>query len=225
MPPCRLIVSLKMPPCQLSLQKCLLVCWLSLWKRPSSIVSLKLTPLLIDCLSESDSLLIISPKVPPLPINRFSESESLLSAPLSIVSLKINPCWLTVYSKNVPLSIKQQRSACRKCRIWEQQKEDNSIWMKQSEFQLYTFNFKLAFVRCCQAGFFIFFIRSVVFDFQMWYLVWRQFTSRALNIFFDGIFRHGWFGMCTPSCILFMYQFKPTSRATFIKKYLWNNYG
>ena len=79
-------------------------------------------------------IMIVSPKVTHCLL-------SLWKCPhcRSIVSPKVNPCWLTVYYKSVPSSIKQQRSTCRKCRIWEQQKEDNSIQMKQSDFQLYMF--------------------------------------------------------------------------------------
>ena len=63
------------------------------------------------------------------------------------------------------------------------------------------------------------------FSSEVWFLIFRCDISFDNNLlvelyfyFFSVIFRHDWFGMCTPSCNLLMYQFKPTSRATFIKK-------
>ena len=70
------------------------------------------------------------------------------------------------------------------------------------------------------------------FSSEVWFLIFRcdiPFDDNLLVelyfYFFGVIFRHDWFGMCTPSCNLLMYHFKPTSRATFIKNNLWNNYG
>ena len=124
----------KCPPCQL-------------------IVSLKVPPCQLSLQKCPPCWLIVSPKVTHCLL-------SLWKCPhcRSIVSPKVNPCWLTVYSKSVPLSIKQQRSTCRKCKI-------ENIKRKITVFEWSSLNFNylplhiylLAFVQVLSSRFFPFF--------------------------------------------------------------------
>ena len=157
-----------------SLPKCSFVDWLSLWKCPLvnhlsesaplvDWLSLQKFPL-VNCLSKSAPLVDWLPLQNWRVVYRLSESAPFLS----IVSPKINPCRLTVYSRSVPSSIKQQRSMCRKYRIWEQQKEHTSIQIKQSDFELYTFQSSTSIhALCCRASFFFFWS-------EVWFLIFRR---------------------------------------------------
>ena len=54
------------------------------------------------------------------------------------------------------------------------------------------------------------------------YVAFGSFTvtiSIAENCYYEK-FRHGWFGMCTPFCILFKYKYKPTRLTFFYFNYL-----
>ena len=63
-----------------------------------------------------------------------------------------------------------------------------------------------------------FFCSKVIFILYNNLLVELKISSSTCDFLFHGAFRHGWFGMCPPSCVLLMYQYKPTSHATSIKK-------
>ena len=147
---CQSIVSLKVPPCQSSLWKCLLLIDCLSYSSPLSIVSSKVPPLSIDCLSKNS----------PLSINCLSKS-----APLSIISPKVNPCWLTVFSKSVLSSIKQKKVRAKS--VEYENSKRNILVFKWSSLTLnyIPFNFHLAFVRCCKASSFFFFHQKCGFWF------------------------------------------------------------
>ena len=141
-----------------------------------------MSPLPNDCLSESFPLSIVSLKVSPLSIDCFSHSSP--SVPLSIDSPKVTPRqsslrkWITVDWLYIPkvsphlLSNKEVRAESVE---YEISKRNIPVFKWRSlNLNYIPFDFQLAFVRC----FFLFFwVRSVVFNFQMWYLVWQQFAS------------------------------------------------